>query len=323
MRVLVTGCAGFIGSKVSEILARNGHDVVGVDNLNDAYDVRLKEWRLGRLRQSADFAFHRVDVADPAGVRELFERETIEAVINLAARVGVRQSLVSPGVYYETNLTGTLNLLESCREHKIQKFVLASTSSLYAGAERPFREDQPTDRPLSPYAASKKAAEALCYTYHAQFGLDVTVLRFFTVYGPAGRPDMAIFRFVRGIAEGTPVIVYGDGDQERDFTYVDDVAEGTLRGLTSLGYEVVNLGSDHPTSVRRVIGLLETLSGRRAHVEHRPSHPADVRATWADITKARRLLRWAPHTSLEEGLRAAVGWYEENRSWASQLALGN
>lgn len=323
MNVMVTGCAGFIGSSVSAILLRNGDHVVGLDNVNTAYDIRLKEHRLSQLQANPDFTFHQLDVAHRASLESIVKNQPIEAVINLAARAGVRQSAANPWSYYETNVTGTLNLLEMCRHHGVRKFVLASTSSVYAGSERPFREDRATDRPLSPYAASKKAAETLCYTYHYLFSLDVTVLRYFTVYGPSGRPDMSIFRFIRWIAEGDPLILYGDGAQERDFTYVDDVARGTLLALRPLGYEVVNLGGDRPVSMRRVISLLEEMLGRSARVEHRAPHPADVPSTWADIGKARRILGWEPRTSLEDGLRASVRWYEQNRSWASQLDLGD
>lgn len=322
MRVLVTGCAGFIASRVAEALIRDGHEVVGVDNLNDAYDPRLKEWRLGRLRELPAFSWHSLDILEQGPLRELLQRQPVEAVMNLAARAGVRQSLVNPWIYYATNVTGTLNLLELCRELGIRRFVLASTSSLYAGNEGAFREDLPTDRPLSPYAASKKAAETLAYSYHRMFGIDVAVPRYFTVYGPAGRPDMSIFRFIRWIAAGDPVMIYGDGRQQRDFTYVEDVATATSLALAVRGYEIINVGSDRPASLQYVIALLEKRIGRKAIREHRPPHPADVAATWADIGKARRLLGWEPRTTLEEGLDAAVTWYEENRSWASQLALG-
>lgn len=321
MRVLVTGCGGFIGARVTELLARHGHCVVGVDNLSDAYDVRLKEWRLARLQGLAGFTFARLDIADRLRLKDLLQAHPVDAVVNLAARAGVRQSLQNPWVYYETNLTGTLNLLEVCRDREIPKFVLASTSSLYGGGPRPFREDQSTDRPLSPYAASKKAAEVLCHTYHRLFGLDVTVLRYFTVYGPAGRPDMSIFRFIRWIAEEHAVILYGDGSQERDFTYVDDVAQGTLQALRPMGYEVINIGSDRPVKLLEVIATLERKLGRTARVDRRSASAADVQATWADIAKARSLLGWTPQTPLEDGLGAAVGWYEENRTWASRLNL--
>ena len=323
VKILVTGCAGFIGSKVSETLARHGHTVLGVDNLNDAYDTRLKTWRLDQIRRLPGLAVHQVDITNESAVRDLGQTQQFDAVINLAARAGVRQSILTPADYYKTNVAGTLRLLELCRERQIKKFVLASTSSLYAGSECPFREHQCTDHPLSPYAASKKAAETLCYAYHHLFGIDVAILRYFTVYGPAGRPDMAVFRFIRWLGEGEPLIVHGDASQQRDFTYVDDVADATLRALSLTGYEVVNVGSDRPVSLHHVITLLERRIGRPARLEHRPIHQADMPATWADIGKARRLLGWEPRTSLEEGLHAAIRWYEENRSWASHIALGN
>jgi nucleoside-diphosphate-sugar epimerase len=209
-----------------------------------------------------------------------------------------------------------------CRAFGVGKFVLASTSSLYgATTPTPFREDANTDRPLSPYAASKKAAEVLCYTYHYLYGLDVTLLRYFTVYGPAGRPDMSVFRFIRWIAEGEPVVLYGDGAQERDFTYVDDIAQGTVQALKPVGFEVINLGADRPVKLRDMIGMLEGLLERVAKIEQRAAHEADVRATWADISKAREVLDWKPKTTLEEGLRHSVEWYRENRAWAREVTL--
>jgi len=320
VNVLVTGCAGFIGWKVSEHLLAAGHTVMGVDNLNEAYDARLKRWRLAKLDAHRGFSFRQANICDREGMEEIFRgRGPFDAVINLAARAGVRPSVENPCVYVETNTVGTLNLLDLCRLGGVPKFVLASTSSLYGENERPFREDQPTDRPLSPYAASKKAAEALCYTYHHLYGLDATVLRYFTVYGPAGRPDMSIFRFIRWIAEGEPLVLYGDGSQERDFTFVDDIARGTVLALKPLGYEIINLGSDRPVSLGQVIALLEEFLGREAKVTYHSRHPADVPATWADISKARRLLGWEPRTTLEEGLRQAVEWYLQNRSWAREV----
>ena len=254
---LVTGAAGFIASRVSERLAAAGHRVIGLDNLNDAYDPRLKQWRLERLMRLPNFVFHRLDVSDAASMERVFNGEECEAVINLAARAGVRQSVETPGVYLETNATGTLNLLECCRRHGVKKFLLASTSSLYgAHNPMPYREDADTNRPLSPYAASKKAAEALCYSYHHLHGIDVTVVRYFTVYGPAGRPDMSAFRFVQWISEDRPVVVYGDGSQSRDFTYVDDIARGTIAALKPLGFEVINLGSDRPVVLMDAIRKL-------------------------------------------------------------------
>ncbi|MCZ6768585.1 MAG: SDR family NAD(P)-dependent oxidoreductase [Acidobacteria bacterium] len=317
---LVTGAAGFIGSKVCEFLIGEGHEVVGIDNLNDAYDVRLKEWRLEQLQGKLEFRFHRVDICSRDQLRDVFSSK-FQAVINLAARAGVRQSLENPWVYFETNLTGTLNLLELCREFDVNKFVLASTSSLYGASESvPFTEDSPTNEPLSPYAASKKGAEALCHSYHYLYGIDITVLRYFTVYGPAGRPDMSLFRFVQWISEGQDVMVFGDGQQSRDFTYVDDIARGTIKALRPLGYETINLGSDQPIVLMDAIRLIEELVGKEAKLEFRPRHRADVMATWADITKAVELLEWAPQHDFKAGLEALVLWYQANRAWARQVA---
>lgn len=318
---LVTGAAGFIAARVVELLLEAGHAVVGVDNLNDAYDVRLKHWRLERLVRRERFRFEPLDIVDRASLERLFAGAVPGAVVNLAARAGVRQSVENPWVYVDTNVTGTLNLLELCRRHGVPKLVLASTSSLYGhGNPMPYREDADTDGPLSPYAASKKAAEVLCYTYHYLYGLDVSVVRYFTVYGPAGRPDMSLFRFVQWISEGRPVTVFGDGRQSRDFTYVDDVARGTIAALRPVGYEVVNLGSDRPVVLMDAIRKIEALVGSPARLEHLPRHPADVPATWADIGKARSLLEWQPSVGIDEGLARLVAWYRANREWASAVS---
>lgn len=342
---LVTGCAGFIGSRVVSLLLEAGAAVVGVDNLNAAYDPRLKRWRLERLRAAPRFRFVEADISAAAAVEALFrEPPKVEAlaavdagavptpprgddaapfaaVVNLAARAGVRASVADPETYYRTNTLGTLYLLEACRRHGVRKFLLASTSSAYGGASAmPFREDADTSRPLSPYAASKLAAETLAYTYHRLHGLDVSVPRYFTVYGPAGRPDMSVFRFIRLVAEGEPIVVYGDGRQERDFTYVDDIARGTVAALRPLGYEIVNLGSDRPVPLSQVIETIGQLLGREPTIVRRDAHPADVPATWADIGKARNLLDWSPQVTLDEGLRRCVEWYRQERGWAKELA---
>lgn len=323
MRVLLTGCAGFIASEVAAQLLERGDEVVGLDNLNEAYDPRLKAWRLARLEGRKGFAFHRGDVARAEDLAPLFTAGRLDAVLNLAARAGVRQSLDDPWAYLHTNAVGMLNLLDLARRHGVPRVLLASTSSLYAAHNpRPFREDADTDRPLSPYAASKKAAESMGASYAHLYGLDVTVVRYFTVYGPAGRPDMSVFRFVRNIAEGDPITVYGDGSQERDFTYVEDIARGTLAALRSKGFEVINLGSDRPVRLDTMMGHVERLVGRRAVVDRKPMHPADVKATWADIGKARSLLGWSPQVPLERGLERTVEWYLKNREWARDIALG-
>ena len=323
MKYLVTGCAGFIGWKVTEFLLEAGHTVVGIDNINTAYDTQVKQWRLKQLEGTPNFEFHRSDICDQDALRGMFNTH-YDAVINLAARAGVRQSVENPWVYVDTNVTGTLNLLELCREFEVNKFVLASTSSLY-GANNllPFSEEANTDGPLSPYAASKKGAESLCHSYHHLYGIDVTIFRFFTVYGPAGRPDMSAFRFVQWISEGKPVIVYGDGKQSsRDYTYLEDIARGVIAGLKPLKYEVINLGSDSPIVLIDTIRLIEELVGKEAELSHQPFHPADVRATWADIRKAEKLLGWRPQVTFREGITSLVEWYQTHREWAKHIQTG-
>ena len=320
-RYLVTGCAGFIGARVTQMLLADGRTVIGIDNLNDAYDTRLKDWRLARLAESDDFTFIELDISERDGLGDIGD-PPLDGVLNLAARAGVRQSVEDPWIYFEANLWGVLNLLELCRRTGVGKFVQASTSSIYGNQdEGPFREDT-APAPISPYAASKKAAEDLCYTYHRLHGLDVTVLRYFTVYGPAGRPDMSIFRFVKWIAEGHPVTVYGDGGQNRDFTYVDDVARGTLSALDCPGYEIVNLGSSRPVVLMDAIKMIEGAVGREAILEYSPVHAADAHSTWADNSKAERLFGWCPETTLEEGVNLVVDWYLENREWARSIDTG-
>ncbi len=321
MKVLVTGCAGFIGWKVCEKLLREGHSVVGIDNLNDYYDVRLKEWRLGRLREYGDFRFYRMDIEDYGALKGVFEREKPEAIINEAARAGVRYSIENPWVYLSTNAQGTLNLLELMKEFGIRKLILASTSSLYAGQPLPFKEDLPVNTPISPYAASKKAAEALSYTYHYLYGFDVAVLRYFTVYGPAGRPDMSPFRFIYWTLKGETIQIYGDGSQMRDFTYVDDIAEGTVKALELKGYEIVNLGNNNPHRLSYLLELIEKITGVKPKVSYGEFHKADMRETWADITKAEKLLGWRPSTSLEEGIEKTVRWFEENWEWVKDVKV--
>ncbi|RKU09623.1 nucleotide sugar epimerase [Candidatus Poribacteria bacterium] len=323
MKYLVTGCAGFIGWKVTEFLLEAGHTVIGIDNVNTAYDTQVKRWRLKQLEGTPNFEFHRSDICDQDALRGMFNTH-YDAVINLAARAGVRQSVENPWVYVDTNVTGTLNLLELCREFEVSKFVLASTSSLYgANNPLPFSEEANTDGPLSPYAASKKGAESLCHSYHHLYGIDVTIFRFFTVYGPAGRPDMSAFRFVQWISEGKPVIVYGDGKQSsRDYTYLEDIARGVIAGLKPLKYEVINLGSDSPIVLIDTIRLIEELVGKKAELSHQPFHPADVRATWANIQKAEKRLGWRPQVTFREGITALVEWYQANREWAKDIQTG-
>jgi len=323
-RYLVAGAAGFIGARVCSLLVEQGNQVVGIDNVNDAYDTTLKYHRLELLRQFEQFEFHQLDICQRDQISELFARGPgYDGVINLAARAGVRPSVEDPWIYFDANLTGTLNLLDACVKWEVEKFVLASTSSLYGESDdQPLHEELPSDRPISPYAASKKAAEVLCYTYHDLHGLDITVFRFFTVYGPAGRPDMSVFRFVQWISEKRPVLIFGDGSQSRDFTYIDDVARGTILGLKKVGYEIINLGSDEPVTVNDVVRQIEELTGEKAQLVFQPRHRADVMRTWADVRKARELLGWQSQWAFEKGVKSMVEWYQANREWAREIRTG-
>lgn len=320
--ILVTGAAGFIAWRVSELLLDAGYSVVGVDNLNDAYDVRVKEFRLKQLQGRNNFSFHRLDIAERSTYSHdspLQEQRYI-AVINLAARAGVRQSLDNPWAYVDSNITGTLNLLEYCRTRKIPKLILASTSSIYgANAPLPTSESVSSDRPLQAYAATKKGAEALCHAYHYLYGLDVTIFRYFTVYGPAPRPDMSMFRFTQWISEGRKVMVNGDGEQSRGFTYLDDIARGTIMGLKPLGYEIINLGGHEVIKINDLIHLLESLIGKKADIEYLSAHKADMATNWADTEKAHKLLDWMPQVNLQAGVSNLVSWYNQERDWASQV----
>lgn len=320
MNILVTGSAGFIASKVAEKLLSQGHHVIGVDNMNDYYDVRIKEHRNSILLKNPKYHFHKIDIEDAVKLEELFKNSEISTIFNLAARAGVRYSLVNPYVYLSTNTTATLNLLEMMRKFEVQKMVMASTSSLYSGHPMPFTEDMPVNLPISPYAASKKAAELLCYTYHFQYNVDISIVRYFTVYGPAGRPDMSIFRFIRWIDEEKPLHVTGDGTQSRDFTFVDDIAEGTILASKKIGYEIFNLGGgQEPKSLLYVIETLGKMLGKKPVLEFEPFPKADIYETSAEIGKAKNVLGWKPSINLEEGLQKAVNWYLENKSWIVNL----
>jgi len=317
--ILVTGAAGFIGSRTCEKLADYGYEITGIDNINDYYDVRLKEYRLKQLAQKS-VEFQKIDIENYPELKKLFENKKYDAVINLAARAGVRASIENPDIYFSTNMQGTLNLLKLCVEHKINKFVLASTSSLYSGEAAPFSEKYPVNEPISPYAASKKAAEVIAYTYHYLYNIDVTIVRYFTVYGPAGRPDMSPLRFIHSIAEEKPLKLYGDGNQSRDFTYIDDIAEGTIKALSPLGYEIVNLGGGKkPITINNFIKAIEEKTGKKARIEYLPFHKADMKETMADISKAFNLFGWQPVTEIDEGIAKTVDWYFENRELMKRI----
>ena len=320
---LVTGVAGFIAARVAEFLLDAGHTVYGIDNLNDAYDVRMKEYRLERLLERKNLFFERMDISEKDTIERLKSKvRNCEAVINLAARAGVRASVENPWVYVETNITGTLNLLEYCQRVKIPKFILASTSSIYgADAPLPTPETADSDHPLQAYSASKKGAEALLHAYHYLYNLDAVVVRFFTVYGPAGRPDMSIFRFIRWISEGEPIQLNGDGTQSRGFTYIDDIARGVILALNLKGYDIINLGGHESITMNDLIAMIERKIGKKAIIHNRPFAKADMMANLADVRKAGELLGWEPNVGLEEGISRTIEWYNHNRDWASKLSL--
>ena len=319
---LVTGAAGFIGARTSAMLIEQGHTVVGVDNLNEAYDVRIKEYRLRKLQELNGFEFVRDDISD----REILNRQSpitnyqFDAVINLAAWAGVRASVKNPWVYVESNVIGTLNMLELCRQAGTKKFLLASTSSIY-GANPPYPtpETASSSEPLQPYAASKKGAEAMTHAYHHLYDIDVSVVRFFTVYGPAGRPDLAIFRFVKWVSEEQPVRVNGDGEQSRGFTFIDDITRGIIAALKPLGFEIFNLGGHEVITINDLIKLVEEVVGKKAIVQYGPPDLADMRSNWADVSKARQLLGWQPQFTLREGIGKLVEWYRAEREWAKDI----
>lgn len=321
--VLLTGAAGFVGFHTTLNLLEKGHEVVGIDNLNDFYDVRLKEHRLEQLSGRENFKFISLDIEDAEGLGKLFEAHKFDRVINLAARAGVPYSIENPEIYMSTNAQGSLNLLKLCHTHGIKKYVLASTSSLYAGHEMPFTESSPVNRPISPYAASKKAAEVMAYTYHYLYDIDITIVRYFTVFGPAGRPDMSIFRFIKWVDEGSPIQLNGDGSQSRDFTYVGDIAEGTVRAaFKECGYEVINLGGGkRPITIMSTIKMIEQMLGKEAKIDYNEFLKTDLKSSWADIQKAKDILDWQPETSFEEGLQKTVDWFLENREFALGINL--
>jgi UDP-glucuronate 4-epimerase len=332
MPVLVTGAAGFIGYHVSRRLLERGETVVGLDNVNDYYDPSLKEARLRLLQELPGFRFERLDVADTAGMRALFADVRPERIIHLAAQAGVRYSIVNPYAYTESNVTGFLNILEGCRAVQTAHLVYASSSSVYGTNERqPFSEHHNVDHPVSLYAATKKANELMAHTYAHLFAIPCTGLRFFTVYGPWGRPDMALFKFTRGILAGEPIPVFNEGRMIRDFTYIDDIVEGVVRVLdrppvadpsfdfadpdparSHAPYRVFNIGNNRPVPLLDCIHLLEKALGRKAEMELLPMQPGDVTSTMADVSDLEAAIGFRPSTSLADGIAAFVRWYRES-----------
>ncbi|SDF99126.1 UDP-glucuronate 4-epimerase [Onishia taeanensis] len=330
MKLLITGIAGFIGHAVAQRLACQGHDIVGIDNLNDYYDVKLKYARLASLADCKDVRFVELDLSDRERMAQLFGDEKFDRVIHLAAQAGVRYSLDNPHAYADSNLVGHLNVLEGCRHHEVQHLVYASSSSVYGMNQRvPFSTDDNVDHPISLYAATKKANELMAHTYSHLYSLPTTGLRFFTVYGPWGRPDMAMFKFTKAIFEGRPIDVYNHGDMSRDFTYIDDIVEGVVRILNviperadggtshdvtpsgSAPYALYNIGHGSPVSLMDFVHAVEAATGRKAEYNFMPMQPGDVPRTFADTEALYEATGYQPQIDVEEGARRFVDWYRE------------
>jgi UDP-glucuronate 4-epimerase len=317
-RVLLTGGAGFIGSHVAEALLHQKTELTIIDNLDDFYSPAEKHSNLEEIRRVASFEFEEVNICYFDALRRVMERHRPAVVIHLAARAGVRPSIEQPRLYERVNVAGTLNLLELCRESGVQRFIFGSSSSVYGASNRaPFSEDQVELRPVSPYAATKLAGEMLCHTYSHLYALPIVCLRFFTVYGPRQRPDLAIHKFTSLIENAQPVPIFGDGSTGRDYTYVDDIVAGVLAAMRleyhsahgQAPFEVFNLGNSHPVELCELVDLLEAATGRKANRQPQPLQPGDVPLTWADISKAERMLGYRPSTRIEDGLRRFVSWY--------------
>ena len=317
MRILVTGAAGFIGSHTCQRLLAEYHDVVGVDNFDPFYARAAKEANLSQAKASPRFEFIEADLAEEAAVAAVFQRGPFDVVLHLAAKAGVRPSIQDPLGYYRANIVATLNLCQRMiRQQPLPKLVFASSSSVYGNAPKtPFSEADPVDHPISPYAATKKAGELLCHTYHHLYGMDVFCLRFFTVYGPRQRPDLAIHKFARRILAGEPIEVFGDGSTSRDYTYIDDIVQGVVRSIQRCqGYEIINLGSDHPVTLTEMVNAVAAACGKTPVVKSLPMQMGDVERTYADIGKARRLLGYAPTTDFAQGVKCFVQWLEKQNA---------
>lgn len=321
--VLVVGAAGFIGFHTASALLAMGRRVVGVDSFTQAYDPAIKRHRWDVLRSHSNFVGEVGDANDAALLDRLATQAGLfSAVVNLAARAGVRESLIDPLSYYQANTMATVVLLEFCKRHKIGKFVLASTSSVYGeGAPIPTPETAESSLPLQPYSASKKAAEVTAFAYFKQYAIDVNVLRFFTVYGPVGRPDMSIFRFCRWTVEGEPISVFGSGEQSRGFTYVSDVVAGVIGSLDLQGFNVINLGGHELITINELLAKIADKVGRTQNIDRKPALPSEISTSLADVSRAKQLMNWKPKVSLDEGIGETLAWYLREREWASKLDL--
>jgi len=313
MHILVTGGAGFIGSHLTEKLLDLGHRVTVIDNFDPFYDPGIKEKNLARAHEFSEFILHRCDILDTEMTDDIFRTGRFDLIFHIAAKAGVRPSIADPGGYCRVNVAGTLNLLELSRKYRIGKFIFASTSSIYGNNKKvPFAETDPVDHPISPYAATKKAAELLCHTYHHLYNMDIFALRFFTVYGPRQRPDLAIHKFFKLIDRDQPIPFYGDGTTSRDYTYIDDILQGLINSIDRVsGYEIINLGESQTITLNELVAAIEQTMGKKAERKMLPLQPGDVERTCADITKARRILDYDPKTPIQTGLAHFYLWFKE------------
>ncbi|MHB8172951.1 MAG: GDP-mannose 4,6-dehydratase [Nitrospirota bacterium] len=315
MKILVTGGAGFIGSSVTEKLLARGDEVVVIDCFDEFYDPKIKKNNIETALKNPSYKLVEGDIRDLKLLKDLFKREKFDRVFHLAARAGVRPSIIDPLLYEDVNVRGTMNLLEAAKDNNLPGFIFASSSSIYGSNKKvPFVETDNVDNPVSPYAATKKACELILHTYHHLYNLNISCLRFFTVYGPRQRPEMAIHKFTRLIDQGKPVTMFGDGTSRRDYTYIDDIADGVLKAIDlNFAFEIFNIGESQTTELRRLIELIEKSLGKKANIEQLPDQPGDVGITYADITKSKKMLGYDPRTKVEEGVPKFVEWYIENR----------
>jgi len=318
LNILVTGGAGFIGSSLCEKLIKLNQNIICIDNFNNFYNPLIKENNLKNLRDKENFKLYKADICDIDLLKKIFNENKIEIVIHLAAMAGVRPSIENPILYEKVNIEGTLNILNCMKENKINKLIFASSSSVYGGNKKvPFSEEDKVDFPISPYAATKKAGELICYTYHHLYDISVFNFRFFTVYGPRQRPEMAIFKFTKRIFNNQEISIYGDGTSSRDYTYIDDIIEAITNSIENLkGYEIINLGNSKPITLIDLVKIIENVSGMKARIKFEQAKPGDVFTTFADIKKAKKMLNYNPKTSINEGIEKFVFWYKQiEKDW--------
>lgn len=315
MSIAVTGGAGFIGSSLCERLINLNQDIICIDNFNNFYNPLIKENNIKNLINNKNFKLYKIDICDIKSLGKIFAENKIELVIHLAAMAGVRPSIVNPLIYEKVNIEGTLNILNCLKEYNIKKLIFASSSSVYGGNKKiPFSEDDKVDNPISPYAATKKAGELICYTYHHLYDISVYCFRFFTVYGPRQRPEMAIFKFTKKIFNGQEISIYGDGSSSRDYTYIDDIINGIINSIQNIkGYEIINLGNSHPTTLKELIKIIEEASGKYAKIKFEEMKPGDVFTTFADIKKAIKMINYNPQTSIYDGINKFISWFKQIR----------